>query len=220
MSVHHPNLPHYIERIAGLFRGPNGVDDVGWKRLRRLAAFSLTLGLVSGCGGAALTAPAPGSNSSVPTATAAASRTMSVGYCQLLDDGEWVTNDSATSTTPCVPDPSYATGDEQVDASVAVPRCYTCKLSDWNRAERRAAVRTGQDPSTSRTVATVTGTAGRNEWSPDARTSFISDCTVYMDGSLCQCLANHLQWQVASDQAQALTGQDPRVQLAARECRS
>lgn len=193
---------------------------MGWKRLRRLAAFSLTVGVVSGCGGAALTNAVPASESSIPAATEAADPTMSVGYCQLLDDGEWVTNDSATLTTPCVPDPSYATGDEQVDASVAVPRCYTCKLSDWNRAEGRAAVRTGKDSAASPLDTSPTDSASRNEWSPDARRSFMGDCTAYMDASLCQCLANHLEWRVPPDQAEALTGEDPRVQLAARQCRS
>jgi hypothetical protein len=39
----------------------------------------------------------------------------SPSYCQRLNDGERVTNDSSSSTTPCVPDPSYVTGDEQAD---------------------------------------------------------------------------------------------------------
>lgn len=183
------------------------------KRVRRLAAVLLSIGVVSGCGGAALVS-SPVSSPASPAASAAADPTMSVAYCQQLANGEWVTNDSADSTTQCVPDPAYATGNEAADASVAVPRCFTCKLSDWERAEQRAAEQTGQA-----SPASAVATATPATWSRDIRTSFISDCTVYMTGSLCQCLVDHLEWQVPADQAQALSGEDPRVQAAARDCK-
>src|ERR1700746_3805214 len=104
------------------------------------------IALVAACGGTALVTP----NVIVPSKTATpvagennatSDMSASASYCQRLNDGEWVTNDSAFSTTPCVPDPSYATGDEQVDGSAALPRCLTCSLSDWERAEKRAATR-------------------------------------------------------------------------------
>jgi hypothetical protein len=193
------------------------VDDVGWKRLRWLAAISLTIGVVSGCGEAGLTDSVSDAGSSVAGAIEAPDPTVSADYCQLLGDGRWVTNDSATSTTPCVPDPSHATGDEQDDASIAVPRCYTCKLADWQRAEKQAAVRTGHAPATS-TAANAAAGAGR--WSTGVHKSFVSDCSAYMDGSECECLAKHLQWQVPTDQAEGLSGDDPRVQAAGRDCKS
>lgn len=196
---------------------PNGVDNVGWKRLRRLAAISLTIAVVSGCGGTAVISSMSDAGSSIPTAINASDPTASVRYCQRLDDGQWVTNASANSTTPCVPDPSYATGDEQADAFVAVPRCFTCKPSDWNRAERHAALRAGRASAASTVAATATAT---NNWSPDTRSSFISDCSAYVGGHLCECLANHLEWQVPLNQAEGLSGDDPRVQVAAQECRS
>lgn len=193
---------------------------MGWKRLRRLAAIPLTISVVSGCGGAALTDSVSDAGSSIPTAPKTSDPTMSIGYCQLLDDGEWVTNDSANSTTPCVPDPSHATGDEQADASVAVPRCYTCRLTDWKSAERRAAVRTGRAIPASTVPTTATDATGHSTWSPDARRSFISDCTASLDGSLCRCLAIHLELRVPSEQADGISGEDPRVLVAARNCRS
>ncbi len=189
---------------------------MGWKRLRWLAAISLTIGVISGCGGSGLTESVSDAGSSIAAAFSTPDPTASAGYCQLLDDGRWVTNDSANSTTPCVPDPSYATGDEQDDASIAVPRCYTCKLADWRRAEALAAVRTDQAPAAS----TASTAAGASKWSSGVHKSFVSDCSAYMDGSECECLANHLQWQVPTDQAQGLSGEDPRVQAAGRDCRS
>jgi hypothetical protein len=196
------------------------VDDVGWKRLWRLAATSLSIGMVSGCGAAALTEPGPDTGSAIPAATKTPDPTGSVRYCQLLDNGEWVTNDRANSTNPCVPDPSYATGDEQADASVAVPRCYTCKLSDWKHAERRAAERIGQTSAAPTAATAGTNTADVSRWSTDVHRSFVSDCTAYLDGSLCECLANHLAWRVPPEEAQSLSGGDPRVQVAVRDCRS
>jgi hypothetical protein len=181
---------------------------------------SLTIGALSGCGGAALTDPTLGAGSSIPAPTTAPDPMAAVGYCQLLDDGRWVTNDSANSTTPCVPDPSYATGDERADASVALPRCYTCKPSDWNHAERRAAARTGHASAPSTVATTPTDIADLNKWSTDVRRGFMTDCMTFLVGSLCECLANHLEWRVPPDQAEGLSGEDPRVQVAARDCRS
>lgn len=190
---------------------------MGWYRLRRLAAISLTVGVVSGCGEAAVIGSVSDTGSSSPAAPKQSDPTLSVAYCQLRDNGEWVTNDRANSTSPCVPDPSHATGDEPADASVAIPRCYTCKLSDWKRAERRAAVQSGEAAAASMVATTATDT---NHWSRDARSRFLSDCGASLDGSLCECLANHLERGVRPDQAEGLSAEDPRVKLAARYCRS
>ncbi|MBV9804323.1 MAG: hypothetical protein JO130_14075 [Solirubrobacterales bacterium] len=131
-----------------------------------------------------------------------------------------MTNDSADSTTPCVPDPAYAVRYELAGEDIAVPRCSTCTLSDWESADRRALQQTGQASPTS-TVATAAPSApGVDKWSRGVRATFISNCAVYMTGSLCQCLANHLAWQVPADQVQGLSGEDLRVQVAAKECRS
>lgn len=193
---------------------------MSWKRLHKIAGILLTVGVVSGCGGAGLIDPGSDAGPSIPTATTTADPTGSAAYCQLLADGEWVTNDSANSTTPCVPEPSYATGDEQADSSVALPRCYACKLSDWDRAETLAAVRNGRATPASPVATTAAGATGHSTWSPDDRRNFISGCTGSLGGSLCECLANHLESQVPSDQEQGISGEDPRVQVAARNCRS
>lgn len=185
----------------------------------RVAAIALSIGTVAGCGG-----PAPVGPAAVPAAlspaTTAPDPTESAAYCQWLAGGKWVTNDSAYSTTPCVPDPSDATGDEQADASVGMPRCFGCKLSDWERAEQRAAQRLGL-PSHGPGVATAaTANASPDVWSRGARSSFISGCAENMVGVECGCLANQLERQVPADQAQSLAGDDPRVHAATQACRS
>lgn len=197
-----------------------GPDDMCRKRLLRIAAIVLTIGAVAGCGGGFFvggTATLPTSSSRPMTTTP--DPTDSALYCQQRPgDGKWVTNE-AGSATPCVPDPSYATGDEDADASVAIPRCFSCKLSDWERAEQRAAKRPGSSsPATDVAIAT-TNSASPGSWSAGVSDSFISACTEGRAGAVCDCLANHLDWQVPSDEAQTLSGEDPRVQVAVQDCR-
>jgi hypothetical protein len=186
------------------------------ERHLRIAATLLSIGTVAGCGAAAPVGPETVPVLSSPTTTTA-DPTDSAAYCQWLGGREWVTNDSAYSTTPCVPDPSAATGDEQADASVAIPRCFSCELSDWERAEQRAAQRLGL-PSPGSTVATAKARA--EGWSATARSSFISGCAENMVGVQCRCLANQLERQAPADQAQSLAGDDPRLHAATRACRS
>lgn len=183
------------------------------KRLPGIAAIGLIMTVVAGCGGTAVVLSRASSPAPVTTV---ADKTVSARYCQeRVDDGDWVTNE-AESTTPCVPDPSYATGDEQADASIAIPRCFSCKLSDWDRAEQRAAKRRQSPPMASHAATTATGSTGVDGWSSSVRQNFLSVCS----GALCECLANHLQWQVPAAQAQTLSADDPRVQTAARDCQT
>lgn len=179
-----------------------------------------TIGMVAGCGGAALVAgPAAVPSSLNPPPTSTPDQTNSALYCQQRPgDGEWVTN-QAGSATPCVPDPSYASGDREADASKAVPRCSSCTLSDWERAEQHAANRLRSSSAGFDVITTGTGATSAANWSSGVRGSFISACAEDMAGAVCDCLANHLDWQVPSAQAQALTGQDPRVKAAGQYCR-
>lgn len=181
-----------------------------------MAAIALSIGTVAGCGNAAPVGPAAVPAALSPT-TSTPDPADSAAYCQWLGGGKWVTNDSAYSTTPCVPDPSEATGDEQADASMAVPRCFSCRLSDWQRAEQRAAMRLGL-PSPESGAATAT--ASPDAWSPEARSSFISGCAESTVGVECGCLAAQLERQVPADQAQSLAADDPRVHAATQACRS
>jgi hypothetical protein len=191
------------------------------KRLLRIGSIGLTIGTVAGCGGVMVVGSAIAPTPASPPSTSAPDVTASVGYCQQLDDGQWVTNDSPYSTTPCVPDPSNATGDEQADASVAVPRCFSCKLSDWDRAERRAARRRGLPTPASSSAGPATAGASLAGWSGDARNSFISGCAENMGAGVeCDCLAGQLEQRVPSDQEQTLSDDDPRVQAAVESCRS
>jgi hypothetical protein len=180
------------------------------------ATVLLIIALVAGCGGTALVTPkmvvpTTTTNSTPGESSATADTDASAGYCQLLSDGEWVTNDSAFSTTPCVPDPSYATGDEQVDGSVALPRCFTCTLSDWNRAEERAAARNGGQTQTAGTNTTA-------ELPAAAYGSFVKVCAQNADGGLCGCVTRAVSRQVPSNQLGALAADDPRVQAALESC--
>ena len=97
-----------------------------------IAALALT-----GCGTTNTQSATVASAPTQPAAAAAAPSAVSAANCQFVN-GKWVTNDSAYSTTPCVPDPAFATGDVQSDESGVVPRCHHCKLSDWTRAEEQA----------------------------------------------------------------------------------
>lgn len=191
------------------------------KRLRGITAILLIITAVAGCGGTALV----GTTLIPPTTTAIAGESSatsdnyaSARYCQRLDDGEWVTNDSAFSTTPCVPDPSYATGNEQADGSVAVPRCLTCSLSDWESAEERAEIRNGhqaQTPGTGTTAAESTGSSGLPA---AAAGSFLEACAQNTDGGFCGCVTSHIAQQVPRYQLSGLAADDPRVQAALESC--
>jgi len=198
------------------------LNDVQRQRLLRILPIVVVIGGLAGCGtSASLDTPSAPSSSS-PSITADApvkDKTASASYCQLLADGHWVTNDSAYSTTPCVPDPADASGDEQADALRAIPRCFTCQLSDWTRAEERAARRTGQSIA-SATATTGTYTTSAGSWSPGLRRSFVSQCSKNVGGTLCECLANHLARQVPSAQTGNLSGDDPRVQADVKTCES
>lgn len=187
------------------------------KRLPWITATVLfVVALVAGCGGTEPVAPnmiVPSKTTAAITAENNASSDMSgsASYCQRLNDGQWVTNDSAFSTTGCVPDPSYATGDAQVDGSAALPRCFTCTLSDWEHAEQRAATRNGgqnRTPGTDTTAESPAATGG----------SFTKACAQNTDGGLCGCVTRAVSRQVPSYQLGALTADDPRVEAALESC--
>jgi hypothetical protein len=189
------------------------------KRHLRIAAIALSIGTVAGCGGAAAVGPAAVPASLSPI-TSAPDPTASVDYCQWVGSGKWVTNDSAYSTTPCVPDPSEASGDEQADASIAIPRCFSCELSDWERAEQRAARRVGLPAPGSGAATAASATASPDAWPRGARSSFISGCAESMVGVECDCVADQLERQMPADQVQTLAGDDPRVHAATQACRT
>jgi hypothetical protein len=188
-----------------------------------IAAGAGVILLVAGCG-----AGTPGPNTTVVTesnrivATAAAQSATtadkydSAGYCQQLQTGDWVTNDSADSTTACVPDPAYATGDRVADASQAIRRCFTCKLADWNRAEQRKA---RQAPALS-DGATSADTTDPDGWSPQDRNQVFAACTSSLGVSttLCECVVNSVVPQIPASEASSLSPHDARLQAAAIEC--
>lgn len=180
------------------------------KSLLRIAPVVLTIGAVAGCGGAAVVGSATVSTSLSLTTKTPRDPTASARYCQLLPTGEWVTNDSAYSTTPCAPDPAYATGDEQVDGSVAIPRCFTCSLSDWDRAEKRAEAR---NAAVDVQAANTTTAGGLPE---EIAGSFTQACAQNADE--CGCVEREVAQQVPPDQMGALTADDPRVQAALQKC--
>jgi hypothetical protein len=206
-------------RGSGRCRMTEGPGYMLRKRLLGIAGMVFTTGIISGCGAVLVAGPATVRASRNPPTTSTLDPTDSASYCQQRPgDGKWVTN-QAGSSTPCVPDPSYATGDADADASRALPRCFSCTLPDWERAERGAAKRLGSSSAASDVITTGTeATSGK--WSAGVRGDFISACTEGMAGAVCDCLANHLDWQVPSAQAQALTEQDPRVQTAVQDCRT
>lgn len=175
--------------------------------------------MIAGCGAGTQT-PSPSIRAaSDPVATPAAPTTrdtyQSARYCQQLPSGAWVTN-SLHSTTSCVPDPSYATGDEEVDRSTAIPRCVTCKLSDWNSAEQKKARQASASPGY-----TLSDANARNsDWSPDHRSQVIATCTSSWGGdeSLCDCVVNHIALEIPASQASSLSPDDARLDAAAGEC--
>jgi hypothetical protein len=182
------------------------------KRLLRIAAIGLGIGAITGCGGAAFVGSSTLAISSMPPTTTTANPTASVRYCQRLPDGRWVTNDSAFSTTPCVPDPSYATGDEEADGSGVIPRCFGCSPSDWDRAETRAEQRS----------AGVDGAAAASTSPSDLPTAadgtVAHACAQDAEDGLCGCVTGQLAQQVPSDQMGALPADDPRVRAALQSC--
>jgi hypothetical protein len=148
---------------------------------------------------------------------AARDPTTSDRYCQRLPTtGRWVTNTSAYSTTPCVPDPAYATGDESADAAKVVPRCRTCTLADWRRAEaRKAPRRSGRS-----NAKTAPAASGAYQWSPGTHSYVFHTCTSRWGGSteVCQCAVTELSEEVDVDEATSLSADDPRVRAAAGAC--
>jgi hypothetical protein len=194
------------------------------KRLSGITAIILLIiTVVAGCGGTALvgTTLIPPSTTTTTTATASnasSDKYASARYCQRLDDGDWVTNDSAYSATPCVPDPSYATGNEQADGYGATPRCFACSLSDWERAEKRAKARNGGQPQTFGTDTTAADSTSSGGLPAAAGGSFVKACAQNADGGFCACVAGHVAKQVPRYQMGALTADDPRVQAALESC--
>jgi hypothetical protein len=125
-----------------------------------------------------------------------------------------MTNDSAYSTTPCVPDPSYATGDEKADGAVAIPRCFTCTLAEWERAEERAERRVG---GTSGGATTVHESMSVDGWTAGQQDAFLTVCAE--DGlGACECLAGQLAPRIPGYEAGDLSANDPRIQAAVQIC--
>jgi hypothetical protein len=186
-----------------------------------IGAFAVIVLAWLGAGTLART-PTVGSASS-PTASTKTSDTATAPdkydtarYCQRLDNGTWVTNVSAYSTTRCVPEPSYATGDEAADGSQAIPRCFTCKLSDWKRAEQKRAEQATAQPTNTSNGATADPSA----WSPALRDQVVGTCTTGWGGNptVCGCVVTQLARQVPAYEASWLSSTDPRVQAAASAC--
>ena len=190
-----------------------------------MVALGAAIAAIAGCGGGARTATVTQANPSAttPPATTAKRATApddhaSNRYCQRLDNGRWVTNDSAYSTTPCVPDASQATGNEQADGSVALPRCFSCSLADWRRAEERArASSAGRDSGD-----TTTAGAAQVAWGGAVRARFVAQCAGDQDDTdnVCECVADQVADQVPPAQADTLSADDPRVEAAAQRCTS
>jgi hypothetical protein len=189
------------------------------KRYFWKAAGAFAIILIAGCGIETQTPSSVVANASKPVATTPAptapDKYEPTRYCQQLMSGAWVTN-SLYSTTPCVPDPSYATGDEAVDRSHMIPRCFTCKLSDWTAAEERKA----QQASTSPGYAASAATAHQSDWSPERRVQVIDTCTSSWGGdeTLCDCMINHVAYQVPATMASSLSPDDARLEAALDEC--
>jgi hypothetical protein len=188
-------------------------------RRRGIAVTVLIVLVVCGCSGAAVVQP----ESSSPTTTASAGgkatlpSTASSRYCQRLDSGEWVTNVSAYSRTPCAPDPSYATGDEQADDAVAIPRCLTCTVADWERAEERLVRRAGGTSEMPDGATSAGGTASMAGWTAQETNTLMSMCEEDELGT-CECLAVQLAPRVPGYQAGNLSADDPRVRAAIQIC--
>lgn len=187
------------------------------KRFFWKAAGAFAIIMIAGCGAGTdapssvvATAPEP----IATTASTTPDKYESARYCQQLMTGAWVTN-SLHSTTPCVPDPSYATGDETVDRSHVIPRCFNCKLSDWTVAEQRKAQRASAQSDTASAA-----TTHQSDWSPERRGEVIDTCTSSWgaDQTLCDCVVNHVAYQIPATAASSLSPDDARLESAAGEC--
>lgn len=184
-------------------------------RRKGLAAAG-ALGIVlAGCGGAVrLQASSP---TTLPAPTTSPVKVISSHYCRRQSTGIWVTDDTVQSTTRCVPDPSYATGDDAIDGSAPVPRCLTCSLADWKRAEKRAA-EVLASPGTGTTTAEA---AKPSQWPASVTDEYVYSCeTTGGQEASCQCIAGQLEQQVAPGNVAGLSAYDPRVEAAERSCPS
>jgi hypothetical protein len=176
---------------------------------RRLALIALSLG------------------ASVILAACGTGTNLSADYCKRLPGGRWVTNNSAEA--PCVPNPADATGNANADGSVPLPRCASCKLSEWNQAELRAEARaaaakqaaaTEQASVAAATRATASGKGSGSRWPADARTSFVNACTLTSGGraQACGCIADHLSRTVSIEQLPHMELVDRRLYSAIAAC--
>lgn len=190
------------------------------KWFRGVATGALTVVAIAACGAGTLThrasiAPASRSATTITSDRSPTTKYESRRYCQLLANGKWVTNNTAYSATPCVPDPSYATGDEALDGSRVIPRCVSCKLSDWKRAEARMATSApGGDN------ITIPDAGDPSEWSVSARTKIIGACTTRWgdNPSVCRCVVNRVAQQIPAYEAGDLSPEDTGVRAAAIAC--
>ena len=189
------------------------------KRFPWKAGGAFAIIVIAGCGAGTQAPSSVVATASKPiakaTAPTAREKYESTRYCQQLESGAWVTN-SLDSTIPCVPNPSYATGDDEADRSHVIPRCFTCKLSDWNATEQRKARQASVPPDD-----TSSAVAARNsDWSPMRRGQVIATCTTSWGGkqSLCDCVVNHMADQIPASEASSLSLNDARLETAAVEC--
>ena len=190
------------------------MDAMRGKRFPWKAAGAFAIVLIAGCGTGTQAPSSIVATASNPIATTTREEYESAHYCQQLLTGAWVTN-GVHSTTPCVPDPPYASGDEEADRSHVIPRCFTCKLSDWKRAEQNKARQASAPGYTS-----SSGTAHQSEWSPARRGEVIATCTSSWGGnqSLCDCVVHHVAQQIPAPEASSLSPDDARLEAAAGEC--
>lgn len=164
---------------------------------------------------------------SVTLAACGAGTNVSAAYCKRLPGGRWVTNNPAE--TPCVPSPADATGNAEADTLVPLPRCASCKLSDWNRAELRAEARAAaakpaaaaeKASLTAATRATAPGKGGASRWPAYVRTSFVNACTVTSGGQAqaCGCIADRLARSIPVSQLPHVELADRRLYRAIAAC--
>jgi hypothetical protein len=101
------------------------------------------------------------------------------------------------------------------DDSVPVPRCSTCKLSDWERAEKDEAV-----PPTPPDDDSTAGAANSSDWSPGLRSQVVHTCTSSWRGSLalCGCVVSYVAQQIPGSEAQSLSPDDKGLLAAASAC--
>jgi hypothetical protein len=152
----------------------------------------------------------------------------SASYCRRLADGRWVTNNLAKAA--CVPNPADATGNAAADGAVPLPRCGSCNLSDWNRAERRAAARGAATrraaDAAAKAAKTPAGVAAAIPhgalWPAAWRASFVNACTVTSGGraQACGCIADHLARIIPIDRLANLSADDRRVYRAVADCQA